>query len=85
MGKRRNIYISNIKVEELLENSRNASRLIEEAIIFYNYAYNHGYLYDREFNRIDVQKLLSPHTTPAMSYTRDTSFKQIDLSKYLSK
>ena len=59
MGRRRNIYVSNIKVEELLENSQNASRLIEEALIFYYYAYKHGYLYDREFNRIDVQKLLS--------------------------
>lgn len=59
MGKRRNIYVSNIQVEEILENSRNASRLIEEAVIFYTYAYKHGYLYDREFNRIDVQKLLN--------------------------
>ena len=59
MGKRRNIYVSNIKVEEILEKSKNASRLIEEAIIFYNYAYQKGYLYDREFNRIDVQKLLA--------------------------
>lgn len=59
MGKRRNIYVSNIKVEELLEGSKNASRLIEEALIFYNYAYRNGYLYDREFNRIDVQKLLN--------------------------
>lgn len=58
LGKRRNIYVSNIKVEELLENSKNASRLIEEAVIFYHYAYHHGYLYDREFNRINVQKLL---------------------------
>lgn len=62
MGKRRNIYVSNIKVLEILENSRNASRLIEEAIIFYNYAYQKGYLYDREFNRIDVQKLLAAST-----------------------
>ena len=59
MGKRRNIYVSNIKVEELLEKSKNASRLIEEAIIFYDYAYKKGYLYDREYNRIDVQKLLA--------------------------
>lgn len=59
MGKRRNIYVSNIKVEELLEKSKNASRLIEEALIFYDYAYHKGYLYDREYNRIDVQKLLA--------------------------
>ena len=59
MGRRRNIYVSNIKVEELLENSQYASRLIEESLIFYYYAYKHGYIYDREFNRIDVQKLLS--------------------------
>lgn len=59
MGKRRNIYVSNIKVQELLEKSENASRLIEEAIIFYDYAYKNGYLYDREYNRVDVQKLLA--------------------------
>lgn len=58
MGKRKNIYVSNIKVEQLLSESNNASRLIEEAVIFYYYAYQHGYLYDREFNRINVQKLL---------------------------
>ena len=58
MGKRKNIYVSNIKVEELLNESTNASRLIEEAVIFYYYAYKHGFLYDREFNRINVQKLL---------------------------
>lgn len=59
LSKRRNIYVSNPRVKELLANSRNASRLIEEAIIFYDYAYKHDIFYDRERNRIDVQKLLS--------------------------
>lgn len=58
MGYRKNIYISNNKVSDILSNSTNASRLIEEAIIFYEYAYKKGYLYDREYNRIDVQHLL---------------------------
>ena len=55
---RRNIYVTNPKVKRLLEESKNASRLIEEAIIFYDYAYHNDFMYDREFNRIDVQKLL---------------------------
>lgn len=57
MGRSRNIYITNPRVEVLLANSRNASRLIEEAIIFYDYAYRNDIFYDRERNRINVQKL----------------------------
>ena len=55
---RKNIYITNQRVDHLLSTSRNASRLIEEAIIFYDYAYTMGYLYDREFRRVDVQHLM---------------------------
>lgn len=57
-AKRRNISITNRKIDEMLSSSGNASRLIEEALIFYMYVIEKGYLYDREQNRIDVQQLL---------------------------
>ena len=58
MAIRRNISITNKRVQQLLSESSNASRLIEEAVIFYAYVVEKGYLYDREQNRIDMQDLL---------------------------
>lgn len=57
MADRRNISITNEKVKEILKNSKNASKLIEEAVIFYDYAMKHNILYDQEVNRIVVQGL----------------------------
>lgn len=54
----KNISVTNELVITLLKNSKNASTLVEEALLYYVYAIQNGLLNDAEINRIYSQGLI---------------------------
>lgn len=56
---RRNIYISNCKVNAILDGSCNVSKLIEEAILHLDFAVKNELIEQREIERLLDQGLLS--------------------------
>lgn len=55
---RKNISVTNELVIKLLTTSDNASKLIEESVIFLVYAIENGLMSKNEVNRIFAQKLI---------------------------
>lgn len=60
---RKNISITNDYVYKVLSNSTNASKLVEEALLYYLHCINNGVLNEAEINRIFTQGLVDINTS----------------------
>lgn len=56
---RKNVSFTNVELKTLLDNSSNASKLIEEALIFFLYSLKQGLLDQKDITRVLSQKLVS--------------------------
>lgn len=60
---RKNISITNEYIYNVLSHSTNASKLVEEALLYYLHCINNGIIDPSETNRIFSQGLIDINTT----------------------